>query len=79
MSLPPVVSRDEWLAARKDLLAEGVQPIEQPGYSCFLRDGDVVFHTYSTYARGTESVGGSHYFLDLTVLGRQQEFEKAFD
>jgi predicted dithiol-disulfide oxidoreductase (DUF899 family) len=58
---------------------EGEQPIEQPGYSCFLREGDTVFHTYSTYGRGTETVGGSHYFLDLTALGRQQEFEKAFE
>jgi predicted dithiol-disulfide oxidoreductase (DUF899 family) len=58
---------------------EGEQPLEQPGYSCFLRDGDTVFHTYSTYGRGTEAVGGSHYFLDLTALGRQEEFEQKFD
>lgn len=58
---------------------EGDEPIEEPGYSCFIRDGDNVFHTYSTYARGTETVGGSHYFLDLTALGRQQEFEKQYD
>ena len=48
---------------------------EQPGYSMFLRDGDTVFHTYSVYARGTESLGGSYYFLDLTALGRQEEWE----
>jgi predicted dithiol-disulfide oxidoreductase (DUF899 family) len=29
--------------------------MEGPGMSCFLRDGDSVFHTYSTYARGLES------------------------
>ena len=28
-----------------------------------------VFHTYSQYARGLESTGGSYYFLDLTALG----------
>ena len=49
---------------------------EQPGYSMFLRDGDAVFHTYSVYARGTEMLGGSYYFLDLTALGRQEEWEK---
>jgi predicted dithiol-disulfide oxidoreductase (DUF899 family) len=54
------------------------EPGEYPGYSCFLRDGDAVFHTYSTYARGTETVGGAHYFLDLTALGRQQEFERRY-
>ena len=49
---------------------------EQPGYSVFLRDGDRVFHTYSMYARGTESLGGSYYFLDTTALGRQEEWEE---
>ncbi len=52
---------------------------EAPGVSCFLRDGDRVFHTYSTYARGTESMGGSYYFLDLTALGRQEEWEEPKD
>jgi len=49
---------------------------EQPGYSVFLRDGASVFHTYSVYARGTESLGGSYYFLDMTALGRQEEWEE---
>ena len=49
---------------------------EQPGYSMFLRDGDEIFHTYSVYARGTEMLGGSYYFLDLTALGRQEEWEE---
>jgi len=49
---------------------------EQPGYSFFLRDGDHVFHTYSTYARGTEALGGSYYILDMTALGRQEEWEE---
>ena len=31
-----------------------------PGTSCFLRDGDRVFHTYSMYARGAEQIGGSY-------------------
>ncbi len=45
------------------------------GTSVFLRDGDRVFHTYSTYGRGTEQVGGTHYYLDLTALGRQEAWE----
>ncbi len=52
------------------------QPIEQPGTSCFLRDVDRVFHTYSTFGRGAEQTGGSYYFLDLTALGRQEEWEE---
>ena len=55
---------------------EGEQPIEAPGRSCFLREGDSVFHTYSVYARGLEKVGGSYYFLDETALGRQEDWEE---
>ena len=55
---------------------KGEQPIEAPGTSYFLRVGDRVFHTYSTYARGAEMTGGSYYFLDLTALGRQEDWEE---
>jgi predicted dithiol-disulfide oxidoreductase (DUF899 family) len=53
------------------------QPFELHGTSCFVRDGDRVFHTYSTYGRGTEQVGGTHYYLDMTALGRQDESKLA--
>jgi predicted dithiol-disulfide oxidoreductase (DUF899 family) len=53
---------------------EGEQPIEEPGTSCFLRDGDEVFHTYSTFGRGAEMLGGSYYWLDLTALGGQEDW-----
>jgi len=53
----------------------GEQPIELPGLSCFLRVGERVFHTYSTYARGAE-VGNSNDLLDLTALGRQEPWEE---
>jgi predicted dithiol-disulfide oxidoreductase (DUF899 family) len=55
---------------------EGVQPIEEPGMSCFMRVGDDVFHTYSTFGRGAEMLGGSYYWLDLTALGRQEDWEE---
>ena len=45
---------------------------EIPGYSVFLRDGDAVFHTYSTFARGVELLVSGTQFLDLTKLGRQE-------
>jgi predicted dithiol-disulfide oxidoreductase (DUF899 family) len=60
----------EWAA--RGLVLEG----ELHGTSAFLRDGDRVFHTYSTYARGTEQVGGTHYYLDMTALGRQEDWEE---
>ena len=56
--------------------AESEQPFDMPGTSCFLRDGDRVFHTYSSYARGAEWTGGSYAFLDLTALGRQEDWEE---
>ncbi|MGI8440896.1 MAG: DUF899 family protein [Thermoleophilaceae bacterium] len=40
-----------------------------------MRDGDRIFHTYSNYGRGAEMTGGSYYWLDLTALGRQEEWE----
>ncbi len=49
---------------------------EMPGTSYFLRDGDRVFHTYSNFARGAEMTGGSYYWLDLTALGRQEDWEE---
>jgi predicted dithiol-disulfide oxidoreductase (DUF899 family) len=63
-------------AAGTGYYVQGDQPFEAPGLSCFLRDGDRVFHTYSQYARGAESTGGSYYFLDLTALGRQEDWEE---
>ena len=49
---------------------------EVPGFSCFLRDGDQVFHTYSTWARGTDTTGSAYSLLDLTALGRQEDWEE---
>jgi predicted dithiol-disulfide oxidoreductase (DUF899 family) len=49
---------------------------EVPGLSCFLRDGGQVFHTYSTWARGTDILGNAYTLLDLTALGRQEEWEE---
>jgi predicted dithiol-disulfide oxidoreductase (DUF899 family) len=62
--------------AQVDMAWLGEGSSEQPGYSMFLRDGDAIFHTYSVYARGTEMLGGAYYFLDLTALGRQEEWEE---
>ena len=49
---------------------------EQPGYSTFLTQDREVFHTNSVFARGTEWLGGSYAFLDLTALGRQEDWEE---
>ena len=59
--------------------ADDVASYERPGRSSFLRDGDRVFHTYSVYARGLETMGGSYYLLDETALGRQEDWEEPKD
>jgi len=45
------------------------------GLSVFFRDGDDVYRTYFTAGRGVETLGPVWTFLDLTPLGRQEEWE----
>lgn len=52
------------------------QLVERTGVSCFLREGDRVFHTYSTYERGLDGLGSTTGSLGLTALGRQEEWEE---
>jgi predicted dithiol-disulfide oxidoreductase (DUF899 family) len=49
---------------------------ESHGLSVFLRDGSSVFHTYSAYARGADLLVGTYNYLDLTALGRQEDWEE---
>jgi predicted dithiol-disulfide oxidoreductase (DUF899 family) len=48
---------------------------ESFGLSVFVREGDDVFRTYFTTSRGVEALGSVWTFLDLTPLGRQEEWE----
>jgi predicted dithiol-disulfide oxidoreductase (DUF899 family) len=48
---------------------------EDQGISTFLRDGNRVFHTWSTKARGVEPVLTLFDYLDFTPLGRQEDWE----
>jgi predicted dithiol-disulfide oxidoreductase (DUF899 family) len=48
---------------------------ETHGLSVFFRIDDDVFHTYSTYNRGTESLTDSYRLLDMTPYGRQEDWE----
>jgi predicted dithiol-disulfide oxidoreductase (DUF899 family) len=45
------------------------------GLSVFIRDGDRIFRTYFTSGRGVEALGSVWTFLDLTPLGRQEDWE----
>ena len=45
------------------------------GLSAFLRDGENIFHTYFTGDRGVEALGPVFSLLDVTPLGRQEDWE----
>lgn len=66
---------------KEELVQQGVpvdsgKSMEVPGVSAFLHDGDRIFHTYTTYARGTDILIGMFNYLDLTALGRQEDWEQ---
>ena len=65
--IPWVTITDDW---DKDF---GVG--EWHGTNAFLRDGDDVFRTYFVDKRGDEVMGGTWAYLDITALGRQEEWE----
>jgi predicted dithiol-disulfide oxidoreductase (DUF899 family) len=48
---------------------------ESFGLSVFVADGDRVLRTYFTDRRGVEGLGSVWTFLDLTPLGRQEQWE----
>src|SRR5689334_21264893 len=45
------------------------------GTNAFIRDGDRIFRTYFVANRGDEAMGSTWSYLDLTALGRQEEWE----
>ena len=46
---------------------------ERPGMSAFVLEDGIVYHTYSTYARGTEAFMGTYRFLDIAPWGRNED------
>ena len=45
---------------------------EAPGISVFLKDGDTIYHTYSTYARGLDMLNVAYHYMDLVPKGRDE-------
>src|SRR5205823_2831132 len=116
MKTPPIVSPQEWEAARQQLLVKekkltrardalAAERRRMPWvavkktyqfdgpkgkaslldlfegrrqlilYRAFFRDGDNVFRTYFINNRGDEQMGNTWNYLDITALGRQEEWE----
>ena len=70
-SLPPVVAQNASTSGT-DLagyLSEG------HGFSVFVREADIIYHSYSTYTRGTEFLMSYYAILDRTPKGRNEEGE----
>lgn len=48
---------------------------EWHGTNAFLRDGETIYRTYLVSDRGDEAMGSTWSYLDITALGRQEEWE----
>jgi predicted dithiol-disulfide oxidoreductase (DUF899 family) len=48
---------------------------EMHGHNVFFRDGERIFRTYFVDGRGDEALGSTWSYLDITALGRQEDWE----
>ena len=46
--------------------------LDRPGLSAFVLEDGVVYHTYSTYARGVDGIWGMYAWLDRAPKGRNE-------
>jgi len=66
--------RIPWYTITDDFDADfGVD--EWHGTNAFIREGEKVFRTYLVTSRGDEAMGSTWAYLDMTALGRQEEWE----
>jgi predicted dithiol-disulfide oxidoreductase (DUF899 family) len=45
---------------------------ERPGMSAFVLENGIIYHTYSTYARGVDGLWGMYQWLDRAPKGRNE-------
>jgi predicted dithiol-disulfide oxidoreductase (DUF899 family) len=66
-----------WYAAPADSLGALLdgRPVGTMYLICYLRQGSDVFETYWTTRRGVEAMDNNYRLLDLTLYGRQQDWE----
>ena len=46
---------------------------DETGISVFTRQGDALYHTYSTYARGVDMFNVAYHYLDIVPKGRDEQ------
>ncbi|HET7910780.1 MAG TPA: DUF899 domain-containing protein [Pseudolabrys sp.] len=67
-SVPPIVTANAAMT--------GADPVafvrERPGMSAFVLEDGVVYHAYSTYARGLDGLWGMYQWLDRAPKGRNE-------
>jgi predicted dithiol-disulfide oxidoreductase (DUF899 family) len=74
-------TKDELATTKEDLAngdyynfgTSGFPSEEAPGISVFYKNGEDIFHTYSTYGRGAETVLNTYNYLDLVPKGRDED------
>ena len=71
MNLDPAPEPVALLASRSGVDA-ATYSRDRPGISVFALEDGVVYHTYSTYARGLDGLWGMYQWLDRAPLGRNE-------
>lgn len=71
MDMTPVPEPVAHLAAKSGTDAPTYSR-DRPGLSAFVLENGVVYHTYSTYARGVDGLWGMYQWLDRAPLGRNE-------
>jgi predicted dithiol-disulfide oxidoreductase (DUF899 family) len=73
---PEIASRKTPEGARLFAASSGTDVMtyarERPGVSAFVREDGAVYHTYSAYARGVDSLWGAYQWLDRAPKGRNE-------
>ena len=73
----PAIRESLPLIASRNAKATGTSPegyfSEGHGFSTFARDGNTIYHCYSSYARGTEFLMGYYAIFDRAPKGRDEQ------
>jgi predicted dithiol-disulfide oxidoreductase (DUF899 family) len=71
MDIKPAPAPVAELAARSGTDAV-TYALDRPGLSAFVLDGGTIYHTYSSYSRGVDSLWGMYQWLDRAPKGRNE-------
>jgi predicted dithiol-disulfide oxidoreductase (DUF899 family) len=66
---PETLARGE---ACYNYTAQKLSSTEMPGISAFFRDGNHIYHSYSTYGRGLDMLNAAYHYLDIAPKGRDE-------